>query len=380
LPAVALLAPTVALCLASVPSVAHAQYAEFGVFSALNPSLADGLPMFGGSIGGGAGVGIRLSGAMRTSSAATSSLATTDGDGVRPVGWTMDMDLTYDTRNNAMLAPIATALLGFSPSVFAGAGAMGQRDDAGAMRAVPVFSYGGGVSRPLLGGLGMSTEARYRSAVRGADGSLPEGFRSGWEYRAGLSFRFGGPRSSGGGGIVPRLPIPLPGGGGAGTMGTARGSAVVATGDDYLGTPYVYGGTTPRGFDCSGFVQYVFDRNGVRLPRTSRQQAQVGLALPTRVSALQAGDLMLFRTESSGIDHVAIYAGRNRMLHSSSSGGGVRFDDLGSSRGKWFLSKMVSARRVTDGSGRSLIDEATLAQLLRDGARSFDGPDGAPRP
>ena len=360
------------------PSTLHAQHAEIGAFTAWNPGMSDGLQMYGGSMGGGATIGMRLSGAVRVGPAQR-DLTTTGTTGDRPYGLTADLDLTYDTRDNAMLAPIAASLLGFAPNVFAGAGAMVLRDDAAGLRAVPTFSYGGGLTRPIIGGLGLTTEARYRALVRGPDGSLPDGFRPGWEARAGISLRFGGRRSSGGGGM-PRFPVPFPGGGSGGTMGTARGSAVVETGDDYLGVPYKYGGTTPRGFDCSGFVQYVFDRNGVQLPRTSRQQAQVGRALPASVGSLKVGDLMLFATESSRIDHVAIYAGGNRMLHSSSSGGGVRYDDLASSRGRWFVSKMVTARRVTDGSGNSLVDDATLARLLREAVRTFDGPDGAPRP
>ena len=375
------LVPTLALgawLAVAAPSALAAQYAEVSVFSSWNPALADGLPMYGGSLGGGAGVGLRLSGAMRTSVASTPATAT-DGSAPRPYGLVVDMDFTYDSRDNALLAPIASALLGFSPSLFVGAGAIARRDADVGLRAAPSFSYGGGMSRPLLGGLGLTSEARYRTLVRGANGSLPEGLRPGWEYRAGLALRFGGSRRSGGGGageVLSRLPMP---GSGAGTMGTARGSAVIATADDYLGVPYVYGGTSPRGFDCSGFVQYVFERNGVRLPRTSRQQAQVGRALPTNVASLKTGDLVMFATEGSRVDHVAIYAGRNRILHSSSSGGGVRFDDLTTPRGRWFVSKMVTARRVTDG-GASLVDDATLARLLREGAKSFDAPDRAPRP
>jgi hypothetical protein len=358
------------------PAALHAQHAEVSVFTAWNPGIGDGMQMYGGSLGGGGmGMGMRLGGAMRVGPAADDVVTGASGD--RPYGFVVDMDLTYDTRDNVMLAPLASALLGFSPSVFVGAGAMAARDEAAGLRAVPAFSYGGGMSRTLIGGLAVTTEARYRALVRGADGSLPEGFRPGWEARAGLALRFGGSRASRVPGM-PRIPFPLPGGGT--TMGTARGSAVVDTGDDFLGVPYKYGGTTPRGFDCSGFVQYVFDRNGVRLPRTSRQQAQVGRSLATSVGALQVGDLMLFATEGSRVDHVAIYAGRNRMLHSSSSGGGVRYDDLGSSRGRWFVSKMVTARRVTDGRGNSLVDDAAMARLLREAVTSFDAPDRAPRP
>jgi hypothetical protein len=378
LPALALLT-----CLVT-PAALRAQHAEIGVFSAWGTSLGGGRPLYGASMGRGAGIGLRVSGALRTTRAqadpATIGGAVgSSGAGYEASGWTVDMDFTYDARDNALLQPIASALLGFSPSVFVGAGAMGRSDDAGALRAVPVFSYGGGVSRSLIGGLGLTSEARWRAPVRRVDGSLPEGLAPGWEYRAGLALRFGGRRSSSGRGM-PRFPIPLPGGGGSGgTMGSARGSAVVDTGEDYLGVPYVYGGSTPRGFDCSGFVQYVFNKHGVRLPRTSRQQAQVGRALPARVSGLQVGDLLLFSTGGARVDHVGIYAGDNRMLHSSSSGGGVGYDELDSSRGRWFVSKLVTARRVTDGRGNSVVDQATLARLLRETVTAFDGPDRAPR-
>src|ERR671923_963104 len=127
---------------------------------------------------------------------------------------------------------------------------------------------------------------------------------------------------------------------------SARASRVLATADRFVGTRYRYGGTTPEGFDCSGFVQYVFRRHGVELPRTSRQQAVVGMAVSATVSALRPGDLMFFATNGKRIDHVAIYAGNNEIIHSSSSGGGVGYDNLSSSRGQWFTSHHVATRRV----------------------------------
>ncbi|MBA3343438.1 MAG: C40 family peptidase [Gemmatimonadaceae bacterium] len=157
---------------------------------------------------------------------------------------------------------------------------------------------------------------------------------------------------------------------------TAR--RAVATGDDYVGVPYVWGGSTPRGFDCSGFVQYVYREHGVRLPRTSRQMARAGQALRANVGALREGDLMLFRGRNGVIGHVALYAGRNRILHSSSSGNGVRYDDLSSKRGRYYRTHLVAARRVTE-NGRSLVQALSLLYKEKP-FDYFDPPDEAPRP
>ena len=128
---------------------------------------------------------------------------------------------------------------------------------------------------------------------------------------------------------------------------SASAARVLSTAESYLGKKYVYGGETPAGgFDCSGFVQYVFGRHGVALPRTSRQQAAAGRALPRKVASLKPGDLMLFSSKGGRVDHVAIYAGNNRILHSSAGAGGVVYDDLSTPRGKWYLARHVTSRRV----------------------------------
>ncbi len=160
---------------------------------------------------------------------------------------------------------------------------------------------------------------------------------------------------------------------------TSAGSArVIGTAEEYLGVPYRFGGTSPNsGFDCSGFVQYVFARQGVQLPRTSQEQAQVGMALSPDWRAVSAGDLVMFE-ENGRIGHVAIYAGRNRIIHSSSSGGGVRYDDLSTQRGEWFVDHMVAARRVTPDARGLLLD---LGRGFADGpGLQFDPPDAAPKP
>ena len=157
--------------------------------------------------------------------------------------------------------------------------------------------------------------------------------------------------------------------------GSSRaGAMVVARGENYLGVPYKWGGSTPAGFDCSGFVQYIYRDQGVSLPRTSRQMAHAGAEVPADVSWLREGDLMLFASNGSRIDHVAIYAGNNQIIHSSSSGNGVRYDDLDSSRGRWYVNHMVAARRVTD-NGRSLVNALVTGKIPFD---FFDPPDRAP--
>jgi cell wall-associated NlpC family hydrolase len=156
----------------------------------------------------------------------------------------------------------------------------------------------------------------------------------------------------------------------------ARAAAVLRTADRHVGAPYRWGGTTPSGFDCSGFVQYVFRRHAVELPRTSRQQVEVGRAVGRRPGALRPGDLMFFASAGGRIDHVAIYAGGNRILHATASGGMVRYDDLATSRGRWFSERHVASRRVLE-NGQSLVRDLDLA--LR-AAAAFDPPDSAPRP
>jgi cell wall-associated NlpC family hydrolase len=160
--------------------------------------------------------------------------------------------------------------------------------------------------------------------------------------------------------------------------GGASASRVLAKADDYLGVRYKWGGTSPAtGFDCSGYVQYVYAREGVRLPRTSRQQAAAGTRRSTRWDAAGPGDLVMFANPGEAISHVAFYVGGGRILHSSSSGGGVRYDDLGTKRGRWYRERLVAVRRVSgDGPAiaRGLLEELGLTRV------PLDPPDGAPVP
>jgi cell wall-associated NlpC family hydrolase len=163
------------------------------------------------------------------------------------------------------------------------------------------------------------------------------------------------------------------------TTSTSAPSAtrVIGTAEEYLGVPYKWGGSSPRsGFDCSGYVKYVYERQGVKLPRTSREQAGAGVRVTPRVTSLRQGDLMLFAESRQPISHVAIYAGGGRIIHSSSSGGGVRYDELDTQRGRWYVQHMVVARRLAV-DGRSLVQSL---ELLSRPNMPFDPPDGAPLP
>lgn len=115
---------------------------------------------------------------------------------------------------------------------------------------------------------------------------------------------------------------------------------VVASSMNYIGVPYVFGGTSPSGFDCSGYVRYVFASAGIYLPRTADAQYEVGM--PISSSELVPGDLVFFSTYEYGPSHVGIYLGDGSFINASSSRG-VAIDSLYS--GYWG-SCYIGARRV----------------------------------
>lgn len=107
----------------------------------------------------------------------------------------------------------------------------------------------------------------------------------------------------------------------------------------YMGVPYVWGGNTRAGLDCSGLVKQVWNQYGINLPRTAREQATVGT--PVGINELQAGDRLYFICKGSVIDHTGIYIGNNTFIHASSSRRGVGLDQLTGKWQQWF----VGARR-----------------------------------
>lgn len=127
--------------------------------------------------------------------------------------------------------------------------------------------------------------------------------------------------------VVPAEPIEAP--------------PLVATALTFRGTPYRNGGSDPSGFDCSGFVQWVFAMHGLRLPREVREQYRVGGDID--VDDVQPGDLVFFETVSRGASHVGIAIGGGEFVHAPSSRGVVRIERF--TTGYW-AQRWVGARRV----------------------------------
>ena len=110
----------------------------------------------------------------------------------------------------------------------------------------------------------------------------------------------------------------------------------------FLGTPYRYGGTTPKGFDCSGFIQYVYKTSiNIGLPRLAREQARAGKSVSGK--ELRPGDIVYFKIKRQRSPHVGIYLGRNKFIHAPSSGGRVNIQNIQS---KYWRKLYRGARRI----------------------------------
>ena len=116
----------------------------------------------------------------------------------------------------------------------------------------------------------------------------------------------------------------------------AFGRRIVGYAKRFLGVPYVYGGSTPHGFDCSGFVRYVYAHFGVSLPHSSYAQFGDGRHVSRR--SLRPGDLLFF----DRVGHVGLYIGNGRFMHAPRSGTHVRVEKLSG----WYSARFSGARRV----------------------------------
>jgi LysM repeat protein len=124
----------------------------------------------------------------------------------------------------------------------------------------------------------------------------------------------------------------------------ATPNQIEATAKDYLGVPYVWGGESPSGFDCSGYIQYVFNKNGISMPRTAAEQYNIGA--PVSLDDLQKGDLVFFTTYKAGPSHVGIYLGNGKFINASSSKG-VSIASLSDS---YWSKRYIGAKRILVGN------------------------------
>lgn len=127
---------------------------------------------------------------------------------------------------------------------------------------------------------------------------------------------------------------------GTASYSNPKAIAVIGTAKSLIGVPYLWGGVTPSGFDCSGFSQYVLAKNGISVPRTAAEQYNSGISVSK--SDLRVGDLVFFTTYKPGPSHLGFYIGDGNFIHASSSKG-VTISSLSSS---YYAGRYIGARRV----------------------------------
>jgi peptidoglycan hydrolase-like protein with peptidoglycan-binding domain len=126
-----------------------------------------------------------------------------------------------------------------------------------------------------------------------------------------------------------------------GRTDTRKTQILISMARQYLGVPYVWAGRSPGGFDCSGFIYYVFDQLGYRLPRMADGQYEVGIPAPR--NALRPGDLVFFETYEPGPSHVGIYLGNEQFIHASSGAGYVTVTSMSN---PYHRDRYIGARRI----------------------------------
>jgi NlpC/P60 family len=235
--------------------------------------------------------------------------------------------------------------------------ALGLDSDTSHQALAALWTVGMGLEWRPLRVFGLGLEERYRVIDRGPHGFWRPGApRKGFGTTLELTIGLGGSAHRSDATAVARPPIPA-----AATtyhpradsvqptlmILSGRGMDVVETALDVLGSPYQWGGTEENGFDCSGLIQYAYARHGIRLPRTSRDQALAGNPVAMVVDSLLPGDILAFAGRGGGsVTHVGMYVGEGKFIHSSSTGVKLSRLDTNDPEGSYWIPKWVGARRL----------------------------------
>lgn len=119
-----------------------------------------------------------------------------------------------------------------------------------------------------------------------------------------------------------------------------KATEIINNAQKYMGVPYVWGGTTPAGWDCSGYTQYVMKESGITIPRTAAEQYATGVAV--NKNDLKIGDLVFFTTYKPGASHVGFYLGNDKFIHASSAAKQVTINSLSED---YYTEHYIGARR-----------------------------------
>lgn len=189
--------------------------------------------------------------------------------------------------------------------------------------------------------LSVGLEGRWRQ--------LSLGRHEGLELAAGLTLHLGG---SGPPSTSRPLPAPVSQSFGAGetiqTEPLSLADSIVATAAAAMGRPYEYGGTGAGGggFDCSGLIQYAYQKHGIALPRRSVDQAKEGSKVGRKLDQLRPADLLTFSNRGGPVTHVGLYVGGGRFIHSATRGVQISTLSAEDPYGRWWYKRWVGVRRI----------------------------------